>query len=165
MTLGRFTATAMVLVAILVGPSSAAAAPPDPEADPPVAINGWYQMHAELTTIQPPGAGRCVYLVRNGLAGQVCFQPYGDEFWIKDWKSDGLYIQMHGNLTFDRHEYTCYTTRTAAAGWQVCRGPWWAGNIPEGGEIMAFRPELHRRNADGSWTLVAWGTTLNKPTT
>lgn len=151
-----FPAVVVAFVAVLVGVGlnpTAAHAQKDNSGDSPPSIQLTYAMEALTTSVGPPSTCRHSYVYKddrydpNDRIGDVCFRPGGDEFWMRDLRADGWYIKMYGEIK--GVTYLCYTTRTSSAGWQVCKGSRWAGNLPEGYEIV-FSGSVWEWNQGGS---------------
>jgi hypothetical protein len=118
-------------------------------------------MIAKTTSREPPSTCHHSYVWhRAEIIGQACFAHHGDEFWIKDRRADGWYIRMEGEVT-GHAKYQCTTTRTAAAGWQVCRGAWWASKIPEGRYITFSGSVWSRHSSTPIWRLEERGDELH----
>ncbi|MBA0052413.1 hypothetical protein E0L36_16285 [Streptomyces sp. AJS327] len=88
----------------------------------------WYTRNAKRTRGEPkPGNGRVCSYVRGKpgpnvkVLGKACFKPYGDQFWIKDLRADGLHLEMRAMYGGNPQTiFNCKNYHGKAGGWTVC---------------------------------------------
>ncbi|WP_444474877.1 hypothetical protein [Streptomyces inhibens] len=90
---------------------------------------GWHVKNAwDASDTGAPRPGHngivCNWVVSDGgvkTRGEVCFEPNGDKFWVKDTMADGMTIDMralYGGNT--QTVFECRDSLGSAAGWTVC---------------------------------------------
>lgn len=90
--------------------------------------------YARTTSSSPPGDHCQKIKDRTSVIGKVCFQAYGDKFWLRDYKADGLAIRMIGNVGVNT-TYGCKASTGAKAKWQYCK---FSTRMPEDRPIAYF---------------------------
>jgi hypothetical protein len=65
----------------------------------------------------PPGGLSCAD--GRSIGVQVCFEPYGDKFWVRDYLADGHHVAA--SFSSENGEIgACHDYHSAAAGWTRC---------------------------------------------
>lgn len=75
----------------------------------------------------------CIDVAYHGIAGTVCYQPYGDKFWVRDGAADGHHIDMFAEVNTTEDHFLCSDYSGKAADWTACSG--FSGQIPEHARI------------------------------
>lgn len=72
----------------------------------------------------PPSSARCtpVYPDSHSLiAGEACFESYGDYFWVRDWRADGHHIEVRATYRGNPATlFICKDYKGEVAGWTRC---------------------------------------------
>lgn len=69
---------------------------------------------------------------RSELAGEVCFVPTGDRFFIRDLKADGLGLRVDASVNRTGEGLRC-TGLSASVGWASCS---YAQEVPENARLL-----------------------------
>lgn len=91
------------------------------------------EYYAENVSGGPPAGEVTCNL--NGWV-HMCFEPHGDEIWIKDAKRDGYHADVVFWTADTDGTYICHNRHGSAAGWTVCDGL--HNLIPEGDYIWLW---------------------------
>lgn len=102
-----------------------------------------YEENAGVANDSPPSSTCSSVYAGRDLAGQACFTPNGDKFWIRDRRADGLHIEARGQANLTGDGFRCYSNTNGAGPWRVCDS--FAAKIPEGATI-AFTPSAWKGN-------------------
>ncbi|MEU3195135.1 hypothetical protein ABZ686_31975 [Streptomyces sp. NPDC006992] len=84
----------------------------------------WHNKNAKNVSGGPSSGLACMPVYARGgkpTLGEVCFQPYGDKFWVKDRRADGMHIEMRALYSGNTQTvFNCKDYKGAAAGWTAC---------------------------------------------
>lgn len=102
-----------------------------------------YEEDAGVANGSPPASSCSSVYAGRSLAGQACFSPNGDKFWIRDRRNDDLHIEARGQANLTGDGFRCYSNANGAGPWRVCDS--FDAKIPEGATI-AFTPSAWKGN-------------------
>lgn len=95
--------------------------------------------YATVTTESPPSScfQRWMRDRQGNRIAAYCFQSYGDMFWIRDYKADGLAVRMVANVgTSPLLHYGCKASAGAKENkWQYCK---FSSRMPENKGISYY---------------------------